>query len=133
MLGRKSSTRTFNAGVDTATVDRRDTTTLCRDGTDFVFMDVDYERHRCQNADAARFLCWAMPVQVAFHNGVPLYIEAAEWRETEVATPSPSLQGAGQQTPKPATLQTGRSTYFVHQNKLRIGSCDGNYLGRVSA
>src|SRR3954451_10207798 len=64
--------KTYNAGVkvETATVDRRDTTYLYRDGTDFVFMDsADYEQHHIPDslvADAARFLLESMPVQVAF-------------------------------------------------------------------
>lgn len=48
VLSGKVVDKTFNARVkvDTATVDRRDTTYLYRDGSDFVFMDSqDYEQH----------------------------------------------------------------------------------------
>src|SRR6476659_4839666 len=48
VLSGKVVDKTFNAGVkvDTATVDKRDTTYLYRDGSDFVFMDSqDYEQH----------------------------------------------------------------------------------------
>lgn len=90
VLSGKVVDKTFNAGVkvDTATVDRRDTTYLYRDGSDFVFMDSqDYEQHPLPEAlvgDAARFLLEGMPVQVAFHNGVPLYIELPVTVELEV-------------------------------------------------
>ena len=48
VLSGKVVDKTYNAGVkvETATVDRRDTTYLYRDGSDFVFMDSqDYEQH----------------------------------------------------------------------------------------
>ena len=75
VLSGKVVDKTFNAGVkvDTATVDRRDTTYLYRDGSDFVFMDSqDYEQHHLPDSlvgDAANFLLEGMPVQVAFHDG----------------------------------------------------------------
>ena len=62
VLSGKVVDKTYNAGVkvDTATVDRRDTTYLYRDGSDFVFMDSqDYEQHPLPESlvgDAARFL-----------------------------------------------------------------------------
>ena len=81
VLSGKVVDKTYNAGVkvDTATVDRRDTTYLYRDGSDFVFMDSeDYEQHPLPESlvgDAARYLLEGMPVQVAFHDGAPLYLE----------------------------------------------------------
>lgn len=48
VLSGKVVDKTFNAGVkvETATVDRRDTTYLYRDGDSFVFMDSqDYKQH----------------------------------------------------------------------------------------
>ena len=81
VLSGKVVDKTFNAGVkvETATVDRRDATYLYRDGADFVFMDSeDYEQHPLSEAlvgDAANFLLESMPVQIAFHNGAPLYLE----------------------------------------------------------
>ena len=62
VLSGKVVDKTFNAGVkvETATVDRRDTTYLYKDGTDFVFMDSqDYEQHHLPESlvgDDARFL-----------------------------------------------------------------------------
>src|SRR6476619_4044929 len=73
--------KTYNAGVkvETATVDRRDATYLYRDGSDFVFMDSqDYEQHPLPEAlvgRAAGFLLESLPVQIAFHDGAPLYLE----------------------------------------------------------
>jgi elongation factor P len=90
--------KTFNAGVkvDTATVDRRDTTYLYRDGSDFVFMDSeDYEQHPLPESlvgDASRFLLEGMPVQVAFHDGSPLYIELPVTVELEVTHTDPACR-----------------------------------------
>lgn len=128
--------------ADTATVDRRDTTYLYRDGSDFVFMDSqDYEQHPLPEAlvgDAARFLLEGMPVQVAFHNGVPLYIELPVTVELEVTHTEPGLQGDRSSAgTKPATLQTGAQInvpLFINTgDKLKVDSRDGSYLGRVNA
>ena len=94
MLSGKVVDKTYNAGVkvETATVDRRDTTYLYRDGSDFVFMDCqDYEQHPLPESlvgDGAGFLLESLPVQIAFHDGAPLYLElpvtSSSWsRHTE--------------------------------------------------
>jgi len=88
VLSGKVVDKTYNAGVkvETATVDRRDTTYLYRDGTDFVFMDSqDYEQHPLPESlvgDDSRFLLEGLPVQVAFHNGAPLVHRASGDRRT---------------------------------------------------
>jgi len=81
VLSGKVVDKTYNAGVkvETATVDRRDATYLYRDGSDFVFMDSqDYEQHPLSEAlvgNASSFLLESMPVQIAFHDSAPLYLE----------------------------------------------------------
>ena len=90
VLSGKVVDKTYNAGVkvETATVDRRDATYLYRDGSDFVFMDSqDYEQHPLSESlvgDAAKFLLESMPVQIAFHDGAPLYLELPVTVELEV-------------------------------------------------
>ena len=86
VLSGKVVDKTYNAGVkvETATVDRRDTTYLYKDGSDFVFMDSqDYEQHHLPESlvgDDARFLLESLPVQVAFHNGTAALHRAAGHR-----------------------------------------------------
>jgi elongation factor P len=135
--------KTYNAGVkvETATVDRRDATYLYRDGSDFVFMDSeDYEQHSLSESlvgTAANFLLESMPVQIAFNEGAPLYIELPTTVELVVASTEPGLQGdrssAGTKT---ATLETGAEIQvplFINTgDKLKVDSRDGNYLGRVN-
>ena len=144
VLSGKVVDKTFNAGVkvDTATVDRRDTTYLYRDGSDFVFMDgEDYEQHHLPDTlvgDASRFLLESMPVQVAFHDGNPLYIELPVTVELEVTHTDPGLQGDRSSAgTKPATLETGAQInvpLFINTgDKLKVDSRDGSYLGRVNA
>jgi elongation factor P len=144
VLSGKTVDKTFNAGVkvETATVDRRDTTYLYHDGSDFVFMDSeDYEQHPLPASmvgDAADFLLESMPVQVAFHEGVPLYIELPVTVELEVTQTDPGVQGDRSNAgTKPATVQTGAQInvpLFINTgDKLKVDTRDGSYLGRVNA
>lgn len=144
VLSGKVVDKTFNAGVkvETATVDRRDSTYLYRDGSDFVFMDSeDYEQHPLPESmvgDAANFLLETMPVQVAFHNGAPLYLELPTTVELEVTHTDPGLQGDRSNAgTKPATVQTGAQInvpLFINTgDKLKVDTRDGSYLGRVNA
>jgi elongation factor P len=135
--------KTYNAGVkvETATVDRRDATYLYRDGSDFVFMDSeDFEQNPLPEALVGRlagFLLENMPVQIAFHNGTPLYLELPVTVELVVAHTEPGLQGDRSSAgTKPATLETGAEIQvplFINTgDKLKVDSRDGNYLGRVN-
>jgi elongation factor P len=144
VLSGKVVDKTYNAGVkvETATVDRRDATFLYRDGSEFVFMDSsDYEQHPLSEAlvgNSAGFLLEGMPVQIAFHDGAPLYLELPVSVELEVAHTEPGLQGDRSSAgTKPATLETGAEIQvplFINiGDKLKVDSRDGNYLGRVNA
>ncbi|MEO6794029.1 MAG: elongation factor P [Mycobacterium sp.] len=136
--------KTYNAGVkvETATVDRRDATYLYRDGADFVFMDsADYEQNPLPEAlvgDSANFLLEGMLVQIAFHNGVPLYLELPVSVEVLVTHTEPGLQGDRSSAgTKPATMETGAQInvpLFINTgDKLKVDTRDGNYLGRVNS
>ena len=104
VLSGKVVDKTYNAGVkvETATVDRRDATFLYRDGSDFVFMDSeDFEQHPLPDSLVGRladFLLESMPVQIAFHDGAPLYLELPVTVELEVTHTEPGLQGDRNQT-----------------------------------
>ena len=135
--------KTYNAGVkvETATVDRRDATYLYRDGSDFVFMDSDdFEQHPLPEAlvgDAANFLLESMPVQIAFNEGAPLYLELPVTVELLVASTEPGLQGDRSNAgTKPATLETGAEIQvplFINTgDKLKVDTRDGSYVGRVN-
>ncbi|MGV0634152.1 elongation factor P [Mycolicibacillus trivialis] len=139
----KTVDKTYNAGVkvETATVDRRDATYLYRDGADFVFMDsADYEQHplpATMVGTAADFLLESMPVQIAFHNGAPLYLELPVSVELEITHTDPGLQGDRSNAgTKPATVETGAQInvplFLNTGDKVKVDTRDGSYLGRVS-
>ncbi len=144
VLSGKVVDKTFNAGVkvETAVVDRRDMTYLYHDGSDYVFMDGDtYDQISISEAtigDGARFLLENMSVQVATHEGAPLYVELPVTVELVVQHTDPGLQGdRSTGGTKPATLETGAEVavpLFINTgDKLKIDSRDGNYLGRVNS
>ena len=143
VLSGKVVDKTYNAGVkvETATVDRRDATYLYRDGADFVFMDSeDFEQHPLPEklvGSAADFLLESMPVQIAFTEGVPLYLELPVTVEVLVASTEPGLQGDRSSAgTKPATLETGAEIQvplFINTgDKLKVDTRDGSYVGRVN-
>ncbi|PRX46083.1 elongation factor P [Prauserella shujinwangii] len=144
VLSGKVVDKTFNAGtkVDTATVDRRDMTYLYNDGTDFVFMDGEtfdqISIPREMVGDAAGFLLENTPVQVAVHEGNPLYVELPTTVELVIEHTDPGLQGdRSTGGTKPAKLEPGAEIQvplFVNTgDKVKVDTRDGRYLGRVSS
>lgn len=139
----KTVDKTFNAGVkvETATVDRRDMTYLYKDGSDFVFMDDEnYEQLQIGAAlvgDNANFLLENMRIQIAMHEGLPLYVELPVAVDLIVKHTDPGLQGdRSTGGTKPATLETGAEIgvpLFINTgDKLRVDTRDGSYLSRVN-
>lgn len=136
--------KTFNAGVkvDTATVDRRNMTYLYKEGENFVFMDGEtFEQDAVPPGvlgDGAKYLLENTEVQIATHNGVPLFVELPTTVELVVSHTDPGLQGdRSTGGTKPATLETGAEIQvplFINiGDKLKVDSRDGSYLGRVNA
>ncbi len=144
VLSGKVVDKTFNAGVkvETATVDRRDMSYLYHDGSDYIFMDGQtFDQISISEetvGDGARFLLENMTVNVATHEGEPLFVELPVTVELVVQHTDPGLQGdRSTGGTKPATLETGAEVQvplFINTgDKLKIDSRDGNYLGRVNA
>ncbi|ORM24055.1 elongation factor P [Williamsia sp. 1135] len=144
ILSGKTVDKTFNAGVkvETATVDRRDMTYLYNDGTDYVFMDGEtFEQLNVSPeivGDSANFMLENIKVQVATHEGVPLYVELPVTVELLVSQTDPGVQGdRSTGGTKPATLETGAEIavpLFINTgDKLKVDSRDGGYLGRVNS
>jgi elongation factor P len=100
----------------------------------------DYEQHPLPESlvgDSAGFLLEGMPVQIAFNQGAPLYLELPVTVELEVSHTEPGLQGDRSNAgTKPATLETGAEIQvplFINiGDKLKVDSRDGSYLGRVN-
>lgn len=135
--------RTFNAGtkIDFATVDRRDFQYLYNDGSGFVFMDTtDYDQITIPAGivgDAANFMLENQNVQVALHDGEPLYVELPTSVVLEVTYTEPGLQGDRSSAgTKPATLETGYEIqvplFLETGTRVKVDTRDGSYLGRVT-
>ncbi len=142
VLSGKSVDRTFNAGtkIDFATVDRRDFQYLYRDGDGFVFMDTsDYDQLTVPAGivgDAANFMLENQEVQIALHEGEPLYVELPASVVLEVTYTEPGLQGDRSSAgTKPATLETGYEIqvplFLESGTKVKVDTRSGDYLGRV--
>jgi len=139
----KSVDKTYNAGtkIDIENVDRRDFTYLYTDGDSFVFMDVeDYDQLNVSEAvvgDAKNYMLENQQVQIALHDGNPLYIELPASVVLEVTYTEPGLQGDRSSAgTKPATVETGyelQVPLFLEQGtKVKVDTRTGDYLGRVN-
>jgi elongation factor P len=142
VLSGKVVDRTFNAGVrvDVANVDRREMQYLYREADDFVFMDIqDYDQPRIPAGtvgDAANYLLEEQTAVVAFHDGVPLYVELPAAVELTVQHTDPGLQGdRSTGGTKPATVETGAQVqvplFITTGEKIRVDTRTGEYLGRA--
>jgi len=138
----KSVDRTFNAGtkIDFATVDRRDFQYLYRDGDGFVFMDTDdYDQITVKPdivGDAANFMLENQSVQIALHEGEPLYVELPASVVLEITYTEPGLQGDRSSAgTKAATVETGYEIqvplFLETGTKVKVDTRTGDYLGRV--
>ena len=133
--------KTFNAGlkIETATVDRRDYQYLYQDGADFVFMDTsDFDQLTVSGAtvgDATNFMLENQMVNIAIHEGSPLYIELPPSVVLEITYTEPGLQGdRSTGGTKPATVETGATVnvplFITTGEKIKVDTRDGRYLGR---
>ena len=134
--------KTFNAGVkvEVAVVEKRDMQFLYKDGADFVFMDTTtYDQMTISEAtvgDGANFLLENAEVNVAIHEGQPLYVELPASVALEITYTEPGIQGdRSSGGTKPATVQTGidiQVPLFIKQGeKVLVDTRDGSYLGRA--
>lgn len=135
--------KTYNAGakIETANVDRRDYQYLYKDGNDFVFMDLsDYDQLSLSAeivGDAENFMLENQNVQIALHDGSPLYIELPPSVVLEVTYTEPGLQGdRSTGGTKPATVETGHQIqvplFLETGTKVKVDTRTGEYLSRVN-
>ena len=143
VLSGKVVDKTFNAGtkVESANVDKRTMQYLYKDGSDFVFMDVDTfdQLHVGEPVvgTVADYLLENQNAIVATHDGAPLYVELPASVVLEITYTEPGLQGdRSTGGTKPATLETGAQIavpLFLEQGtRIKVDTRDGSYLGRVN-
>ena len=134
--------KTFNAGVkvEVAVVEKRDMQYLYKDGADFVFMDTTtYDQMTISEAtvgEGANYLLENSEVNVAIHEGQPLYVELPASVTLEITYTEPGIQGdRSSGGTKPATVETGiniQVPLFIKQGeKVLVDTRDGSYLGRA--
>jgi elongation factor P len=134
--------KTFNAGVkvEVAVVEKRDMQYLYKDGADFVFMDTTtYDQLTISEAtvgEGANYLLENAEVNVAIHEGQPLYVELPASVALEITYTEPGIQGdRSSGGTKPATVETGidiQVPLFIKQGeKVLVDTRDGSYLGRA--
>jgi len=142
VLSGKIVDKTFNSDtkVESATVDRREMQYLYHDGHAFVFMDTEtYEQVHINDAiigDAKDYMLEGMMINVASHQGEPLYIELPTSVDLEITYTEPGLQGDRSSAgTKPATLETGAQVkvpLFIEEGeKIRIDTRTGEYMERA--
>lgn len=135
--------KTYNAGakIEVANVDRRDFQYLYKDGNDFVFMDLtDYDQLNVSSTivgEAENFMLENQNVQLALHDGEPLYIEMPPSVVLEVTYTEPGLQGdRSTGGTKLATVETGHEIqvplFLNTGTKVKVDTRTGDYLGRVN-
>ena len=143
VLSGKVVDKTFNAGtkVETAVVDKRNMQFLYKEGTDFVFMDMEsYDQMHVPTAtvgDGASYLLENQDTVVAIHEGTPLYVELPASVELTISYTEPGMQGdRSTGGTKPATLETGAEIavplFITTGEKIKVDTRDGSYLGRVT-
>lgn len=136
--------RTFPADtkIDMAQVDKRDMQYLYEDATGFVFMDTDTYDQVIIPAetvgDGKDYMLDGMMVNVALHEGNPLYIELPASVELVITYTEPGLQGDRSSAgTKPATLETGKviqvPLFITNDEKVKVDTRTGDYLGRAQS
>lgn len=134
--------KTFNAGVkvDQAIVDRRDYQFLYREGSDYVFMDLEtYDQiHLSQEqvGESSKYLKESDNAMIPMYGAEPLTVELPANVELSISDTEPGLQGdrvSGAR--KPATLETGlviQVPLFVNQGDMvKVDTRTGEYITRV--
>jgi elongation factor P len=143
VLSGKVVDKTFNAGVkvDTANVDKRTMQYLYKEGSDFVFMDIEtYDQLHVSTdtvGEGAKYLLENQEAIVATHDGAPLYVELPASVELVITYTEPGLQGdRSTGGTKPATVETGAEIavplFITQGEKVKVDTRDGSYLGRVT-
>ena len=142
MLNGRVVENTFRSGekMGKPDMETRSMQYLYKDGTDFVFMDMEsYEQFSVEQdvlGDKGRFLVDGMELTMLMYNGKPLDIDLPSSVVLEITHTEPGVKGdTVSGATKPATLSTGLTItvpLFVNEGeKVKVDTRSGEYLGRV--
>ena len=133
--------KTFHAGDKCEAPDLEDKTMqyLYDDGEFMQFMDsVTYDQiglTRDQVGDAANWIIDGMNVDMLFHNGKPIGVDAPAVVELKIVETPPNFKGDSQGGKKPATLESGAVVqipfHVLEGDTIRVDTAKGEYLEKV--
>jgi len=127
--------------VERATLENRAMAYLYRDGDSLIFMDMEtYEQISLSAELVGELLGYLLPgqtVQIEFYDGGPVGISPPSSVVLEVTETQPTLKGAtASASYKPAKIETGLTIqvppFIQAGDRIRVETCDGKYLERVS-
>ncbi len=133
--------KTFRAGetVPAATLEKKAMQHTYKDGTDYVFMDLEtYEEIRIRPedlGDRVKFLKEEMEVNILFWNETVLDIELPTSIILQVTQTDPGVKGdTATGGSKPAIVETGAQImvplFISEGERIKVDTRDGSYLGR---
>lgn len=134
--------KTFHAGdkCQQPEIVTKDMQYLYDDGDMRQFMDTEtYEQlglSYAQTDDAAKWILDGMTVEVLFHNGTPLTVDAPATVELKVVETPPNFKGdTSSGSKKPATLESGAVVqvpyHVVEGDTVKVNTVEGEYLEKV--
>ncbi len=140
-LNGKVIDKTFHAGDKCESPDLEDKVMqyLYNDGEMLHFMDtVSYEQIALseeQVGDAKQWLIDGMNVDILFHNGNAIGVEAPNVVELKIVDTPPNFKGDSQGGKKPATLESGAVVqvpfHVLEGDVIRVDTTKGEYLEKV--
>ncbi len=140
-LNGKVIDKTFHAGDKCESPDLEDKVMqyLYNDGEMLHFMDtVTYEQIALseeQVGDAAQWLIDGMNVDILFHNGNAIGVEAPNVVELKIVETPPNFKGDSQGGKKPATLESGAVVqvpfHVLEGDVIKVDTTKGEYLEKV--
>lgn len=133
--------KTFHAGDKCEKPDLQDKTMqyLYDDGEMLQFMDtVTYDQIGLtydQVGDASKWIIDGMNVEMLFHNGSAIGVDAPAVVELKIVETPPNFKGDSQGGKKPATLESGAVVqvpfHVLEGNVIRVDTAKGEYLEKV--
>jgi elongation factor P len=140
-LNGKVIDKTFHAGDKCQSPDLEDKVMqyLYNDGEMLHFMDTTtYEQialSEDQVGDAAQWLIDGMNVDILFHNGNAIGVEAPNVVELKIVETPPNFKGDSQGGKKPATLESGAVVqvpfHILEGDTIKVDTTKGEYLEKV--
>lgn len=133
--------KTFHAGDKCEKPDLEDKTMqyLYDDGDMMQFMDtVTYDQiglSHDQVGDVANWIIDGMNVEMLFHNGTPIGVDAPAVVELKIVETPPNFKGDSQGGKKPATLESGAVVqvpfHVLEGSVIKVDTAKGEYLEKV--